>query len=131
MRDGSTGLHKTSRPFIFLWKRFQMFLGSYDNSGWKGTQVVSSPISCSSKVGSEVAQGFIQSGPKSSKDGGCTASVGNLVHCCTVLMMKRFLLMSSVNHSCFKLCFMAVGILSYALQSKKQVRLSSPQASFP
>lgn len=116
----SSELNKTLCPFIFPWKRCQMFLGLYNNSGWRGAQEVSSPTP--DQVKSKVkpgCSGSTQLGLKSFKDGDFTPSLGTLLHCSYSPHDEKFLLMSNMNHCCFNLCFMAVKILYYAFQSKK------------
>lgn len=53
-------------------------------------------------------QGFLQLVLKTSKDGDCTATLGNVLHCLTVLMKMKFCLIRSQKHFVFILCLLSV-----------------------
>lgn len=73
---------------------------SDNNSCWKGTKDFSGTTSCSDRVSCRITpcfQGPYRAGYyKTFKDGDCTISLGKLLQCLTVLVLKKFFLMSSL-----------------------------------
>lgn len=70
-------------------------------SGWKGPQKGSSPNFCSKQGQPRSLSSLVL---KTSRNRDCTTSVSNLLHCLTVLMGDKVLLISTLNLSYIKTC---------------------------
>lgn len=74
-----------------FWFVCRVIIGSAGNSGWKHSSKVHPPAQTS------LLRGLCSWILKTCRDGDCTASLGNLSPCLTILMGRKFLIISSVN----------------------------------
>lgn len=85
---------------------------SWKNSGWKGSQGIFSPTSCSKQgelwYQTRLLSAYTITSLEISTDGHCITSLGNLVQCPASLMVKNICLISCLNLSGFNLCIASV-----------------------
>lgn len=75
---------------LFWTYRHSAIIRSQGGSGWKETQKLASPYSCTKRGQTTLLRAISSWVWKNSRDGNCTTSLGNLFKCLTLLMKQDF-----------------------------------------